>query len=75
MLDIVKWGLKDIVYFPHHPIDQKSSLIHTSPDIEKAEMIARLGRLNLRPYKGNLNWLRDHIQNLKRQGVFSTPLP
>jgi dCMP deaminase len=70
MLDIVDRGIKRVIYFPYKGTDSASSL-HDKTIEDKGDEIARLGRVQLIPFSGNLNWMRDRIEVMKEQGIFN----
>lgn len=59
LLEITATNLKKIVYFKTKELDDNS------------QEIIKKGRLNVKAYSGNLNWMRDYVMNLKDMGVFS----
>lgn len=59
LMDIVAAEIKRIVYFSTQVIDPI------------ATEIAQRSYVQLQPYKGNLSWMRDHLEVLKSLGVFS----
>lgn len=69
MLMIVRSGIKHVIYFPHKTKDS-SSMFNGSEVSERTDEIARLGGVTLREFKGNLNWMRDRIQVMKKLGIF-----
>lgn len=58
-LDILAADIRRLVYFPSGPLDPA------------CHEIMQQGYVQLVEYKGNLNWMRDHISVLKAAGVFS----
>jgi deoxycytidylate deaminase len=59
VMDIVAADIKRIVYFPTQTIDPV------------ATDVAQRSYVQIQAYKGNLNWMRDHLEVLKSSGVFS----
>jgi dCMP deaminase len=69
MLTIVASGIKKVVYFPHRPKDQKSSLVDAKKQ-EITEEIANKANVVLEKFNGNLSWIRDRIKVMEDIGVF-----
>ncbi len=61
--ECISFGIRRIVY---------CSGKEESPDWPKIQNVMRLGYYQLEEFKGDLNWLRDHIKILKSQQVFDT---
>lgn len=72
MLDIVDAEIARVVYF--RPKTDPGSLLANSEEWEVTQEIARLGRVNLESFRGNLNWLRDRIAVMAELGVFNEEL-
>lgn len=68
MLDIVRAEISNVVYFPYVPKDSDSMLSDLKM-AEKTEEIARLGKVHIRIFDGNLNWMLERMESLKKIGV------
>jgi len=69
MLKIASERFRRVVWFPHKSNDVNSILNH-SDDNEVADEIARLANITLSKYTGNLNWMRDRMETMKKLGIF-----
>lgn len=69
MLKIVSSGIKNVVFFPFNSIDPKS-MFSTGEVGDRTDEIARLGSVYMREFSGNLNWMRDRMTAMAKQGVF-----
>jgi len=69
MRKIVKFGLNRVVYFTIKA-SESSSMFANEADLQKTEEIARLGQVQIVPYQGNLNWMRDRLKFMEENGVF-----
>jgi deoxycytidylate deaminase len=70
MLDIVKSGVKEVVYYEDACHHDSNSMCVKSEHMESTEDIAARGHVKLRVFSGNLSWLRERIQVLEKMGVF-----
>ena len=58
LLEIVSAGIKKITYYPSDTIQKGiNAIVHQA-------------YLQLDIYRGNMNWLRDHVKDLQKQGIF-----
>lgn len=69
MLEMVAVGIKRVVYFSAKKLDEKSSLSDTTGR-DKTFEIARSAAVTLDEFRGNLNWMRDHINWMESIGIF-----
>jgi dCMP deaminase len=69
MLRIATTGIEKVIYFPYYSHD-KASMFAESETNDKTDEIAKAAGVRLEAYDGNLNWMRDHIKSLVKQGVF-----
>jgi dCMP deaminase len=69
MLDIVRSGIKRVVYFVPKTIDS-TSMIGNETEWQISLDIAKLGLLQLSEFEGNLNWMRDRMKWMESMGVF-----
>jgi dCMP deaminase len=69
MLDIVAAKIKRVVYFPFQ--GGKGSMLADPKAWETTLDMAKRANIVLEEYKGNLNWMRDHMERLRQLGVFS----
>lgn len=69
MLDIVARGISKVVYFPSKH-DDPNSMMNNAAIFTDTDDTAKKGKVTLEPFKGNLNWVRDWISNLEKNGVF-----
>ncbi len=69
MLRIINQGIREVIYFPYVSKDKLSSFSSEDSGVN-AEEIAKLAKVSLRPYAGNLNWMRDRIKELEALGIF-----
>jgi deoxycytidylate deaminase len=69
MLDIVRVGIRKVVYFKNIAKDPCSSTLDATFN-EIAVKIARKGKVVLEEFKGNLNWMRDRIKWMEAVGIF-----
>lgn len=67
MLRIVEAKLREVIYFSGNYFDANSSCNIVDPSID----IARKGRVILKKFVGNLNWMRDRIQWMESVGIFN----
>jgi len=68
MLDIVRAKIVRVVYFDI-PVDPDSSLADKSK-WQITQDIAKMARVRLDKFNGNLNWLRDKIEQMKQMKCF-----
>lgn len=69
ILDIVAEKIKEVIYFPLKP-DKESSLCINEKNAIVIEEIAKKGNVSLTKFNGNLNWMRDRIDEMNLLGVF-----
>jgi dCMP deaminase len=69
ILDIIAEKIKKVIYFPLKR-DKESSLRFSEKNAEKTEKIAKNGKVDLIKFDGNLNWMRDRINEMNLLGVF-----
>lgn len=70
MKAIIKNGLRRVVYFKMEKPEGSESMMAKPEDIAKIEEMGRLATVTLSEYKGNLNWMRDHMKVMESMGVF-----
>ena len=68
MLYIVNKGIKKVIFFPR-ACDSGSS-INQDADIVDDIVKKTKGKVELVEFKGNLNWMRDHMLLLEDLGIF-----
>lgn len=68
MLDIVGAGIAKVIYFKGK--HDTSSLCGDEKVLSLSEEIAKKGRVTLVEFKGNLNWMRDHMECMVNNGIF-----
>ena len=69
MRDIVSAKISKVVYFPKK-LSDAASMTSDESIFRKTKEIARMGRVLLVEFKGNLNWMRDRIAWMESKGVF-----
>jgi dCMP deaminase len=69
MKDIVGRGITRVIYFPGK-YDDPNSMMNNTTIFTDTDDTAKRGKVILEPFKGNLNWVRDWISNLEKNGVF-----
>ena len=67
---IIRHCLSKVIYFPM-PFKSGSMLDLEERDKERIAEIARLGKVKLEEFKGNLNWMRDQIAAFESWGIFT----
>ena len=70
MLKIVKYGIRQVIYYPLQKLSDNSSMLANDKEMQKTEEIARMGGVILTSYSGNLNWMRDRMKFMEAAGVF-----
>lgn len=68
MLAIIRTPIMRVVYFDYQSVGT-SSLRNEAWRAKTFEK-ARLGRVRLEKFTGNINWLQDWVANLKRLSIF-----
>ena len=71
MLEIADAKISNIIYFEMNKIVDSCSMLADISKIEMALEIARLAKINIRKYEGNLNWMKDRVEYLSLLGIFS----
>jgi dCMP deaminase len=69
MLQLVDKGISKVVFLDYR-IPDASSMLASEQDWAIASHIAKLGRITLVRYSGNLNWMADQMERWKDMGVF-----
>jgi dCMP deaminase len=69
MFRIVNAGIKKVIYLTSKYYDPKSSL-NDKETLEATMRIARKGKIEVKGFNGNLNWMRDRIKWMEQAGVF-----
>lgn len=69
MPHIVARGVVRVVYFDRK-FDDPNSMMNDASIFVDTDDTAKRGKVTLEPFKGNLNWVRDWISNLEKNGVF-----
>lgn len=69
MLDIVAAKIKRVVYF--RPKADAGSLLSSDEEWKATRSIAKLAKVKLEDFNGNLNWLKDKIKWMESIGVFN----
>lgn len=72
MLKIVRKQIKKVCYFCHKPNDSGSMFAVDQETFDKADEIAELGGVILEPFTGNLNWIKDVVNQMEKKGIFDT---
>lgn len=70
MLDILDAEIYKVVFFDSKKITDAKSMFYNEEEFKTTENLARLGSVQLIPFAGNLNWLRDRIKFLETVGLF-----
>jgi deoxycytidylate deaminase len=63
MLSIVSAGISRVVWFPKN-ITDSSSMLANNDKSAQTDDIAKKGKVTLEVFKGNLNWLKDWVNQL-----------
>jgi len=71
MLDIVRAGIKEVVYYEDESHHDSNSMCVNPEHMDTTEDIAERGGVKMRAYSGDLDWLRDRVAVLEGFGVFS----
>jgi hypothetical protein len=56
--DMISFEVRQLIYFPWEDLSQESA------------EVAYKGRVSVTPFIGNLNWVRDRLNDLKKMGIF-----
>ncbi len=68
MLTLASHQIKEIIYFPYDPKDLNSTLVEAH---DFTDEISSVSKINLIKFNGNLNWLRDRLNFMENQGIFT----
>lgn len=68
MLDIVRSGIKRVVFFRIQA--DSGSMLASQDEWDATSKIAQLGNVKLEEFTGDLSWLENDIGFLKEKGVF-----
>jgi hypothetical protein len=72
MIEIADAKISNIIYFDMNEIvEDNSSMLADINKIETALEIARLSKITITKYKGDLNWMKNRIDYLSSLGIFS----
>lgn len=71
MLEIVDAGISKVIYFDMKNIVDPSSMLASNQEMQITNEIARLGGVEIIPYIGNLNWMKQRIDLMDSMGLFS----
>lgn len=69
MLKIANAGITRVVYFPFKSKDSKS-MFGDENAMDETDEIAKLTRVKLEVFSGNLNWMRDDLEKMINLGIF-----
>lgn len=67
MLNIVKEGIKRVVYYDFK--SHKNSMMQNSKLTEKTFAIAKLGKVQLELFQGDISWVKDWVTTLQNINV------
>jgi len=68
MLDIVKVGIKRVVFF--RPKGDSASMTQNTEEWEATQFVARKGKVALEEFSGDLTWMAEHFTRLADMGIF-----
>ena len=72
MIEVADAKISNIIYFDMNKIvEDNSSMLADVGKIETALEIARLSKITITKYKGDLNWMKNRIDYLSSLGIFS----
>ena len=71
MLKIITYGIKRVVYLDDSKMHDAGSMCVNASSSQETENLAKMGGVQLVPFVGDLNWIRDRVLWLGSMGVFS----
>jgi dCMP deaminase len=71
MLEIADAGISKVIYFDMSKIVDPFSMLSNNTEMEITSEIAALSGIELQPYSGSLEWMRDRINFLDVLGLFN----
>lgn len=71
MLEIVDAEISKVVYFDMKNIVDSKSMLSNNSEMQITQEIAKIAGVDLIPFIGNLNWIKDRVVFLENLGIFA----